>query len=143
VTYPEVNQDDKARGRKEGSRRYEMKPAIGDTGFGYICVEGSTIEHDIVIRLSGKIKKRKKKLSKAVYGTSHIVSLEEAKHLYQDGAERLIIGSGQEGMMKLSKEAAEYFKEKKCKVTLQPTPNAIRHWGKAEGAVIGLFHVTC
>jgi len=120
-----------------------MKPAIHDTGFGYISVEGSKIEHDIVIRLSGKIKKRKKKLSKAVYGTWHIVSLEEAKSIYQDGAERLIIGSGQEGMVRLSEEAVEYFKKKKCRVNLQPTPKAIKYWGKARGAVIGLFHVTC
>jgi hypothetical protein len=120
-----------------------MKPAIHDTGFGYITVEGSKMEHDIVIRLSGKIKKRKKKLSKAVYGTSHIVSLEEAKYTYQDGAERLIIGSGQEGAMRLSEEAVQYFKKKKCKVNLQPTPQAIKNWDKAKGAVIGLFHVTC
>ncbi len=120
-----------------------MKPAIGDTGFGYISVDGSKIEHDIMIRLSGKIKKRKKKLSKAVYGTSHIVSLEETKHVYQDGAERLIIGSGQEGRLKLSPKAAEYFKKKECKVNLQPTPKAIKHWEKAKGAVIGLFHITC
>ena len=120
-----------------------MKPAISDTGFGYISVGGSRIEHDIVIRLSGKINKRKKKLSKAVYGTSHIVSLEEARNVYQDGADRLIIGSGQEGMVKLSKEAVEYFKKKRCKVILQSTLNAIRYWGKAKGEVIGLFHVTC
>ncbi len=49
----------------------------------------------MVIRLSGAIKKRKKKLSKAVYGTSHTISLDEAKQIYEDGAERLIIGSGQ------------------------------------------------
>jgi len=120
-----------------------MKPAILDTGFGYITVEGVKIEHDIVIRLSGKIKKRKKKLSKAVYGTSHIVSLEEAKDIYQDGAERLIIGSGQEGMVRLSEEAMAYFKKKKCRVNLQPTPKAIKYWEKARGTVIGLFHVTC
>ena len=88
-----------------------MKPTINDTGFGYITIKGSKIEHDIVIRLSGEIKKRKKKLSKAVYGTSHIISLEEAKYIYQDGAERLIIGSGQNGMMRLSEEAINYFKK--------------------------------
>jgi len=120
-----------------------MKPAISDTGFGYITIEGSKIEHDIVIRLSGEIKKRKKKLSKAVYGTSHTVSLEEAKHVYQHGAERLIIGSGQEGMVRLSEEALDYFKKKKCEVDLQPTPGAIESWNKAKGAAIGLFHVTC
>lgn len=120
-----------------------MKPAISDTDFGSIIIEGSKIEHDIVIRLSGEIKKRKKKLSKAVYGTSHTVSLEEAKHIYQDGAERLIIGSGQAGLVRLSEEAFDYFKKKKCEVELQPTPSAIEYWNKATGAVIGLFHVTC
>jgi hypothetical protein len=120
-----------------------MKPVISDTGFGSITIEGSKIEHDIVIRLSGEIKKRKKKLSKAVYGTSHTVSLEEAKHIYQDGAKRLIIGSGQEGLVRLSEEALDYFKKKKCEVHLQPTPSAIEYWNKAQGAVIGLFHVTC
>jgi len=120
-----------------------MKPAISDTGFGYITIEGSKIDHDIIIRLSGEIKKRKKKLSKAVYGTSHTVSREEARHIYEDGAKRLIIGSGQEGMVKLSEDAAGYFRDKKCKVSLRPTPEAIASWNKAEGAVIGLFHVTC
>jgi hypothetical protein len=128
---------------REAARRHEMKPAIDDSRFGYISVGGSKIDHDIVIRLSGEIKKRKKKLSKAVYGTSHIVSLKEAKHVYQDGAERLIIGSGHEGMLKLSAEAMEYFKKKECKVNLQPTLKAIKYWEKAKGAVIGLFHVTC
>ena len=120
-----------------------MKPAIGDTGFGYISVEGTRIEHDIFIRLSGKVKKRRKKLSKAVYGTSHMVSLEEARHIFQDGAERLIIGSGQEGMVRLSEEAVAYFRKKKCKVNVQPTPKAIKYWNKGKGTVIGLFHVTC
>jgi hypothetical protein len=36
------------------------------------------LDHDGVICLSGKVKKRKKKLSKEQYGTSHTVSLAEA-----------------------------------------------------------------
>ena len=120
-----------------------MKPVISDSGFGYITVEGSKIDHDIIIRLSGEIKKRKKKLSKSVYGTSHIISLEEAKYVYQEGAERLIIGSGQQGMVRLSKEAADYFKTKRCKTGLHPTPKAIEKWNDAPGRVIGLFHITC
>ena len=120
-----------------------MNPYINDTEFGYIVIEGSKIEHDIVIRLSGEIKKRKKKLSKAVFGTSHTISLEEAKYVYQDNAELLIIGSGQNGLVKLSDEAVNYFKKKKCKVDLQATPTATKHWNKAKGSVIGLFHVTC
>jgi hypothetical protein len=41
-----------------------MKPTISDTEFGFVILGSSRIEHDIVIRLSGKVKKRKKKLSK-------------------------------------------------------------------------------
>jgi hypothetical protein len=33
-----------------------------------------TYEHDVVIRLSDKVIKRKKELSKRLYGTSHTVS---------------------------------------------------------------------
>ena len=120
-----------------------MKPVIADSGFGCITVEGSKIDYDIIIRFSGEIKKRKKKLSKSVYGTSHIISREEAKYVYQNGAERLIIGSGHQGMVNLSDEAADYLKKKKCKINLYPTPKAIEKWNDAIGRVIGLFHITC
>ena len=120
-----------------------MKPSIDQTTFGSITVEGTVFEHDVLIRLNGQVKKRKKKLSKAIYGTSHILSLDEAKHVYEDGAQRLMIGTGQYGNVRLSEEAADYFKRKHCQVELLPTPEAIRAWNEAEGTVIGLFHVTC
>lgn len=120
-----------------------MKPEIDSTEFGSITVEGSRIDHDILIGLSGEVKKRKKKLSKAVYGTPHFISLDEAEYIFEKGAERLIIGAGQNGMVTLSSEASGYFKEKKVKVDFYPTPEAIQHWNKAKGSTIGLFHVTC
>ena len=120
-----------------------MKPRIDNTKFGSITIEGTVSDHDIIIRLNGQVEKRKKKLSKAVYGTSHIVSLDEAKYIYEEGAKRLVIGAGQQGMVNLSNEAAEYFKQRKCQVELLPTREAIQAWNEAEGAVIGLFHITC
>src|SRR5690242_4762886 len=120
-----------------------MKPKIDETAFGSITIEGKTFEYDVIIRLNGEIEKRKKKLSKALYGTSHILSLKEAKFLYEEGTKRLVIGSGQDGNVTLSDEAAGYFKHKDCKVDVLPTPRAIGAWNKAEGEVIGLFHVTC
>ena len=120
-----------------------MKPKIDRTEFGSITIEGTAFEHDVIIRLDGRVKKRKKKLSKAVYGTSHVVSLDEARHVYEEGAERLIVGTGQAGLVGLSDEAAGYFSRKKCQVELLPTSEAIQAWNDARGAVIGLFHVTC
>lgn len=120
-----------------------MKPLLGKSGFGHIEAEGTRLDHDIVISLTGEIKKRKKKLSKSVYGTSHILSLEEAKYIYEKGADKLVIGSGYNGMLELSEEAEGYFKRKKLKVTLLPTSEAIEKWNRASGKAIGLFHVTC
>lgn len=120
-----------------------MKPVIDSTQFGSITIDGSEIEHDVLIRLSGEIRKRKKKLSKAVYGSSHTISLAEAEYIFEKGTEQLILGAGQNGMVTLSEEASAYFKEKKVRVDLSPTPEAIRRWNKAKGATVGLFHVTC
>ncbi|MBE3559504.1 MAG: hypothetical protein IMW89_09790 [Ktedonobacteraceae bacterium] len=120
-----------------------MRPQIDRTTFGSITIEGTTFVHDVVIRLDGKIKKRKKKLSKAIYGTSHTLSLDEARDIYEKGTDRLIIGTGQYDNVRLSAEATDYFNRKGCQVELLPTPAAIHAWNEASGAVAGLFHVTC
>ncbi len=120
-----------------------MQPHIDQTRFGSITIDGEIFEHDVIIRLDGKVKKRKKKLSKAVYGTSHTVSLVEIKHVYEKGADRLIIGTGQQGLLELSEETADYLEKKKCRVFLLPTGEAIQSWNRTQGASIGLFHVTC
>jgi hypothetical protein len=122
-----------------------MKPRIDRTSFGSITVDGTAFDHDIIIRPDGQVTKRKKKLSKAVYGTSHTISLREAEFIYEQAAEAdcLIVGSGQYGNVELSLEAAAYFKGMNCRVVLRPTPDAIGLWNEAPGRAIGLFHVTC
>ncbi len=55
----------------------------------------------------------------------------------------MIIGTGQEGQVELSPQAAEFLEKKGCKVELSPTPEAIKRWNEAEGKVLGLFHITC
>jgi hypothetical protein len=51
-----------------------------------------------------------------MHGTSHKVSLEEADHVFEVGAMRLILGAGQSGSVELSEEAAKYFRKKGCSV---------------------------
>jgi len=120
-----------------------MKPEINKTKFGSITIAGEKYEHDVIIRLNGKIEKRKKKLSKEIFGTSHIVSQAEAEYVYENGVKWILIGTGQTGMVELSPEANAFFKKKGCTVELLPTPEAIRCWNETEEAAIGLFHVTC
>lgn len=120
-----------------------MRPKIEDAWFGSITVDGKRYEHDIIIRLSGKVRRRNKQLSKAVYGTSHIISLAEIKELYRKRAEGIIIGTGQGDEVRLSPEAEKFLADKKCPAHLAPTPIAIEDWNEAEGRMLGLFHVTC
>lgn len=75
----------------------------------------------MVIRLSGEIIKRRKKLSKKYYGTLHVISKDEAKFVFEPRCKELVIGTGQDDNVRLSKEAAEYFDRKGCRVIAQPT----------------------
>jgi hypothetical protein len=115
---------------------------IESTTFGAITIDGKTYEHDVVIRLSGKVVKRKKKLSKKLYGTSHVLSKLEAKFLFEKGCDQVVIGSGRMGNVHLSPEAEAYFERKGCEVLLKPTPEAIRMFNQSHAKRIGLFHVT-
>ena len=111
---------------------------IEGTTFGTITIDGKTYEHDAIIRLSGEVVKRKK-----YYGTSHVLSKDEAKFVFESGCEQLILGSGQMGNVHLSPEAEAYFAKKGCKVLLQSTPEAIHVFNRSHAKKIGLFHVTC
>ena len=120
-----------------------MRPHLDRTEFGWIEIDGQRYEHDVFVRRDGTVEKRKKKLSKRVYGTSHTISLDEAKHIREKGANTLIVGSGQYDSVRLSEEAATYFQQRDVDVRVLPTPKAITAWNHAPKESIGLFHVTC
>ena len=120
-----------------------MGPKIEVATFGRITVNGESFDHDIVIGLSGEITKRKKKLSKQVFGTSHIISCEEVEQIFEEGCKTLIIGAGLYGQVKLSEDAQKFLNERGVECILQPTVDAMKKFNLIEGAKIGLFHVTC
>lgn len=120
-----------------------MKPRIDRAGIGLITIAGNDFDHDVVIRLNGVVEKRKKELSPLADGTSHLIALAEAQHIYEPGARWLIVGTGQAEHVELSDEAAAFFKQRQCQVQRLSTTKAIRAWNGAEGAVIGFFHVMC
>jgi hypothetical protein len=58
-----------------------MPKKVASTSFGLITINWVRCDHKVAVRTIGEIRKRKKKLTKAVYGTSHKLSLEKAKYL--------------------------------------------------------------
>lgn len=120
-----------------------LEPQINSTEFGSIIINDDSYDYDILINTKGMVKKRQKKLSKNVHGTSHILSLLEAEYIYEEGIEKVIIGSGQEGILTLSDDAQRFFDQHHCKVEISPTPLAVDKWNKEVKKSIGLFHITC
>jgi hypothetical protein len=117
--------------------------SIDRTEFGSITIAGKTYDHDVVIRLSNEVVKRKKKLSKRIYGTGHMVSEEEARFVFEKGCKELIFGTGQYGNAALSPEAAAFLDKKGCHVVAQRTPEAVQTFNACRKPKVGLFHVTC
>ena len=120
-----------------------MKPLIDKSAFGWIQIAGRKFKHDIVIEHDGTIRKRKKKLSKAEYGTSHKISLAEAQDVYTRGVNTLLVGSGMFDSVRLSDEAANFFVERDTNVIILPTGKAIQYWNENQQVSVGLFHITC
>ncbi len=116
---------------------------IQETTFGSITIGGKIYQHDVVIEPGGAVRKRKKKLSKRVYGTSHQVSLDEIQDVYAQGARLLVVGTGQFDQLRLSKEAQAYLDQRECEAILLATPAAMERWNETESQAIGLFHITC
>jgi hypothetical protein len=121
----------------------DWRMKINGTKFGSITIDGKVYGHDVAIDLSGNIIKRKKKLSKKYYGTSHIISGDEARFLYQKGAKKLILGTGQYDNVRLSKDARRFLDKKGCKVVSADTPNALTIYNRSVARKIAMFHVTC
>ena len=95
---------------------------IERTTFGTITIDGKTYEHDVVIRLSGEVVKRKKKLSKKYYGTSHVLSKDEAKFVFEKGCEQLILGSGRWVMCISRRKPRRISRKRAARFCCNPPP---------------------
>ncbi|MFC2106737.1 Mth938-like domain-containing protein [Bacteroidota bacterium] len=116
---------------------------INSHSFGNITIDKVEYEHDVIIRIDGRVDKRNKKLSKKIFGNSHQFSRAEAEHAFEEGADAIVIGSGHYGELKLSDEARKFFAEKRIDVLLMNTKKAVVKYNELDGKVIGLFHTTC
>jgi hypothetical protein len=88
---------------------------IENTTFGTITIDGKTYEHDVLIRLSGEVVKRKKKLSKKYYGTSHVLSKVEAKFVFERDATSSLLARAKWAMSACRRKQKRISKGKTAK----------------------------
>jgi hypothetical protein len=120
-----------------------MTPTIEATSFGSLVLNGVRYTHDVVVRLDGTVAKRKKQLSKRIYGTSHTISLAEITWVYEPGAKHMVLGTGVFDSVRLSEEAAAFLAQSECQVTMVPHKALASTWNSLTEPAIGLFHLTC
>lgn len=118
-------------------------PQIGDTSFGEIGVGKKTRTEDVLIRVDGKVKKRKKAAVKERHGTSHVVDAQELERVCRGGPEVVFIGSGHQGQMALNQEAELYLHQRRIRLEVVPTPSLAEAYNACTERKAALIHVTC
>ena len=124
----------------KASRGY---PKLKAPGFGRVVVGGETWERDLYIRADGRVEKRRKKLAKEAYGTSHVIGPAELAKVCKGGPETLVIARGYNGAAHLAPEGETWLQEQGIAVVILPTPAAAEHYNSLPGRKAILVHVTC
>jgi len=135
---------------KAGLSPFEKKNAvrpkyskIGDASFGEIAVGKKTHSNDIVIRVDGKVKKRKKDAVKERHGTSHVVDAKELGRVCRGGPEVVFVGTGHQGQMALNEEAETFLSQRRIRLEVRPTPELAEVYNACSDRKAALIHVTC
>lgn len=112
---------------------------IQATGFGWIETDKARFDYDIVIYAEGRVECR----FPTRFGDSHTISRKEVQRVLAQSKARLVIGSGQQGVAKLAKEAMDFLKENCIEFKIAPTPEAIGYYNQMPEPKAAIFHVTC
>lgn len=108
--------------------------------FGSICIDGVTYDHDVVID-RGKVRKRKKKLSKKYRNQfGHTPLSVEEKIPWK--CRRLIVGTGT-GALPVMDEVKREAEHQRIKLLIMPTAQAIKELENRPADTNAILHVTC
>ena len=120
--------------------------SIEDYGFGHITIDGRRYEKDLVILPDGRVKKRKKKLSKGSTGHTPLSKKELREYADNISPAKLIVGTGMYGAMPVTEGAEKFAGKRGIQLVCTDTPTAVKTYlqtleGKERAAV--LLHLTC
>ncbi len=117
-----------------------MDLEIEQYSFGKMTVNGREYTSDLIIHPDGRIEAdwwRKQ---------GHNLVPEDIKELLDEKPGRLIVGTGNSGVMKLSAEVLEKCRELGIEVEATPTKEAadrFNNLAEGNGSVAACFHLTC
>lgn len=112
---------------------------IDSTRFGSITIEGKTYESDVIVTSDGKVKE-------AELDTRHLVGERDFLMLLFERVDIVVIGTGQTGCVEISEKVKKFAKDKKIRLVVKPTPEAIETFNefvRSGKKVVAYMHVTC
>jgi hypothetical protein len=109
--------------------------------FGVIDIDGVTYEHDVVVD-RGKIQRRKKKASKQFRETFGHTPLSVEENIPWK-CTRLVIGTGAYGRLPVMDDVKREAKDRKVKLVVLPTAEAIKALQKQPKKTNAVLHITC
>jgi hypothetical protein len=116
---------------------------IEGMGFGWIIINGRKHRHDIIIFPDGKVERRKGGI--LMFG-NHLFKQKEFEELCKQEVDAIIVGTGTEGVAKISDEARKFLESRRIKLIELLSAEAIKEFNKLakEGKKVGgIIHVTC
>jgi len=116
---------------------------IGDVAFGQIQVGKKTFDNDIIVRVDGKTRRRKKETVRERHGTSHVVDAKELGKLCRGGPEVVFIGTGHQDGLQLTDDARQFFSQRRIQLQLHPTPELAAPYNACKQRKAALVHLTC
>jgi hypothetical protein len=114
---------------------------FGRFKFGSIQIDGTRYEHDVVID-GGRIRKRKKKASKAFRSSFGHTPLSNAEGIPW-ACRRLVVGTGAHGALPVMEDVKREAQARHVELLVFPTAQAIDELAKGSKDMNAILHVTC
>lgn len=116
---------------------------VNDFRFGSIVIDNKKYSRDVLIFPDGRVEPRQGGLW--MFG-SHTIRRKEVERLLEGEPEVVIIGTGTSNKARLSAEAENWAKERKLKLTVLPSYEAIARLNELADKgrkVAAMIHITC
>ena len=127
-----------------GTQPHVRRRALPDLewiGPGEVKVNGRRKVDDFVVRDDGSVRKRRRKLSLKVHGSTHLVSVDEVKFICKGTPRVLIVGTGTDGMVEVGEDAKSWLAKKHIRLICKKSESAVKEFHETVDPVAMLLHV--
>jgi hypothetical protein len=115
-----------------------MRSMFGWTTFGKVKFKDTVYNSDIVVDADMNARER-------TVEDHHQITAEEIESLLTPEVEAVVIGTGQQGIAKMSKEAYDLIARKQLELHIDESPKAIKAYNEicTTRKTVAIIHVTC